>query len=384
MTFPESASVVIAGGGVSGTAIAWKLASRGVRDIVVLEKDTLGHGSTGRCGAGVRMQWGAKRNCQLARFSIEFFEKANEILEYERDIEFEQSGYLIVAANEQEAAQFKKNVELQNSLGIDSRYLSPQGARDIVPHINTDEFVAATFCQRDGHLNPFHTTEAYALAAERLGVKIFKHTELTGVEVKNSRIEAVMTTAGRIRTPLLVNAAGGWSKEIGRMAGIDIPIFTQRHQILVTEPLEPVLGPMVMGFSYNIYIQQVPHGSIIMGQSDPTEPMDLRITSGWKFLEDMTRTCGTLLPYLRTANVLRQWSGHYCNTEDAQPIYGTVPGVEGLYLACGFSGHGFMLAPATAQLITEMILGEPLTIDVSDLDMGRFERGELFHEYSVV
>ena len=141
---------------------------------------------------------------------------------------------------------------------------------------------------------------------------------------------------------------------------------------------------MVMGFAYNIYIQQVPHGSIIMGRSDDTEPFDLRVTTGWKFLEEMTKTCGRLLPPLRSAKILRQWAGHYCMTEDAQPIYGPVPEVEGLYLALGFSGHGFMLAPATGQLITEMILGQPLTIDVSDLDIGRFERRELFHESSVV
>ena len=384
MSLEKTASIVIIGGGVSGCSIAWNLAKEGVRDIVVLEKDTLGNGSTGRCGAGVRMQWGAKRNCQLALFSIEFFEKANEILEYERDIEFDQSGYLIVAANDKEAEQFRKNVALQNSLGIESCYLTPQEAQEIVPHINTSEFVAATFCHRDGHLNPFHTTEAYALAAERLGVKIYKHTEVTGIEVKEGKIQAVQTNRGRIATPIVVNAAGGWSKDIGLMAGIDIPIFVQRHQILVTEPLEPVLRPMVMGFAYNIYIQQVPHGSIIMGRSDATEPFDLRVTPGWQFMEEMTRTCGTLLPYLRSAKILRQWAGHYCNTEDAQPIYGPVPGLEGFYLALGFSGHGFMLAPATGRLITEMILDKPLTIDVSDLDIGRFERRELFFEYSVV
>ena len=384
MSLPKTASVVIVGGGVSGCAIAWNLAKEGVKDIVVLEKDTLSNGSTGRCGAGVRMQWGAKRNCQLALFSIEFFEKANEILEYERDIEFDQSGYLIVAANEKEAEQFKKNVALQNSLGIDSKYLTPDEARMIVPHIDTSQFLAATFCHRDGHLNPFHTTEAYAQAAERLGVRIFKHTEVTGIELDKGSIQAVETSRGRIATPIVVNAAGGWSKGIGAMAGVDIPIFVQRHQILVTEPLEPVLKPMVMGFSYNIYIQQVPHGSIIMGRSDNSEPRDLRVTPGWRFMEEMTKTCGKLLPYLRSAKILRQWAGHYCNTEDAQPIYGPVPGVEGLYLALGFSGHGLMLRMAIGQLITVMILDRPVTIDVWDLDIGRFERGELFLEYSVI
>ncbi len=384
MSVPKSASIVIIGGGVSGCAIAWNLANRGIKDIVLLEKDTLANGSTGRCGAGIRMQWAAEKNCRLAQYSVNFFENGNEILGYERDIEFEQSGYLIVAANEKEAEQFKKNVKLQNSLGIPSVYLTPEEAREIVPLIDTSQFVAATFCQKDGHLNPFHTTDAYAKAAERLGVKIFKHTEVIGIEVKNRRIESVETTRGRIATNIVVNAAGGWSKAIGAMTGVDIPTYVQRHQIMVTEPLEPILNPMVMGFSYNIYIQQVPHGSIIMGRSDNTEPLDFRTTSGWKFVEEMAKTCSKLLPALKTANVLRQWAGHYCMTEDAQPIYGPTPGVEGMYLACGFSGHGFMLAPATAQLVSEMILGEPLTIDVSNLDVGRFERRELVFEHSVV
>lgn len=384
MNLPKTASVVIVGGGISGCAIAWNLAHRGVKDIVLVEKDTLSNGSTGRCGAGIRMQWGAEMNCHLAQYSVRFFENANETLEYERDIEFKQNGYLIVAANVREAAQFKKNVELQNRLGISSVYLSPQEAHKIVPIIDTSQFVAATFCPEDGHLNPFHTTEAFAQSAERLGVKIFKHTEVTGIDVSLGRIRAVETSRGRISTNTVVVAAGGWSREIGAMAGVNIPIYVQRHQILVTEPMEPVFGPMVMGFDYNIYIQQVPHGSILMGRSDDTEPRDFRISSGWRFVEEMTKTCSRLLPALSQANIIRQWSGHYCMTGDAQPIYGPVPEVEGMYLACGFSGHGFMLAPATGQLITDMILGEPLTIDVSNLDVGRFKRGELVFESSVV
>ncbi|MGI6157866.1 MAG: NAD(P)/FAD-dependent oxidoreductase [Saccharofermentanales bacterium] len=384
MTLPNTASVVIIGGGVSGCAIAWNLAHRGVKDIVVLEQNTLASGSTGRCGAGIRMQWGARRNCQLAQLSTEFFKTANEVLAYERDIEFRQTGYLIIAKDDEEAAVFKRNVELQQSLGIPSVYLTPEEARDIVPAINTDEFVAATFCGEDGHLNPFHTTEAFALAAERLGVVIAKHTRVTGIDVHHGKIRGVRTDRGDIAAPIVVNAAGAWSHDVGALAGVDVPTHAERHQILVTEPLEPVLGPMVMGFKYNIYVQQVPHGSILMGRSDPTEPKDLRQTSGWRFLEAMTDTFGTLLPSLASCRIIRQWAGSYCMTEDAQPIYGPVPGLEGFYLACGFSGHGFMLAPATGRLVTEMILGEPLTIDVSDLDIGRFERRELVHESSVV
>lgn len=380
----KTASVVIIGGGISGVAIAWNLAIKGVKDIIILEKLTVCSGATGRCGAGIRMQWGTERNCRLAKMSTEFFEHANEILEYKRDIEFSQTGYLIVAGSEKENELYKSNIELQNSLGIPSRHLTPSEAKEIVPHMDETKVYGATFCQKDGHLNPFNTTEAYALAAERLGVKIYKMTTATGIDVKDGKVVGVETTKGYISTPLVINAAGGWSKEVAAMVGVDLPVYSERHQILVTEPVERIQEPMFMGFSLNIYIQQVPHGSFIMGRSDPTEPRDLRQTSSWQFLHSMINTCTTLLPPLRKLNLVRQWSGLYNMTKDAQPIYGPVPEVEGFYLACGYSGHGFMLAPATGLLLTQMILGEPLDIDISNLDIGRFERGELFFEKSVV
>lgn len=380
----KTASVVIIGGGISGCAIAYNLAKKGVKDVVVVERSYLTSGATGRCGAGIRTQWGTERNCKLAKFSVDFFENANEILGYKRDIEFKQGGYLIVAATEKEVEQFKKNVELQNSLGIPSKYLSPQEAKEIVPHLDETKILGATFCELDGHLNPFHTTEAFAQAAERLGVEIMTFTEVVGIDVEGDKIKGVHTTKGYISTPIVVNAAGGYCRQIGDMVNVDIPTYSERHQILVTEPVEPMQEPMVMGFSLNIYTQQVPHGSFLIGRGDPTEPKDLRITSSWQFMEKMAKTACDLLPALGKLAVVRQWAGLYNMTADAQPIYGPVKEVEGFYLAVGFSGHGFMLGPATGQIMAEIILGEPTTIDVSDLDKDRFARGELVLEPSVV
>jgi len=380
----KTASVVIIGGGISGCAIAYNLAKKGAKDIVVIEKSFLCSGSTGRCGAGIRMQWGTEMNCRLAKFSTEYFEKANEMLEYEYDIEFKQSGYLIVAGNEAEDAQFKKNVALQNRLGIPTKYLTPKEAKEIVPYIDETKIVSATFCQKDGHLNPFHTTQAFANAAKRLGVEIMTYTNVTGIKVEKGKVVGVETDKGFISTPVVVDAAGAWSKAIGSMAGVDIPIYSERHQILVTEPVAPLQGPMYMGFALNIYIQQSPHGSFIMGRSDDSEPKDGRITSSWHFLEEMSKTCCELLPLLGKLNVVRQWAGLYCMSPDRQPIYGPVKEVEGFYLACGFSGHGFMLGPVTGVVISESILGETPTIPINMLDKDRFERGELLLESSVV
>lgn len=380
----KTASVVIIGGGISGCAIAYNLAKKGVKDVIIIEKEYLSSGATGRCGAGIRMQWGTEMNCRLAKYSVEFFETANEVLEYEGDVEFKQGGYLIIAATEKEVAQFQKNIKLQNSLGIPSRYITPQEAKEIVPHMDETQILGAAFNPKDGHLNPFHTTQAYADAAVRLGVEIMKYTEVTGIKVENGKIAGVQTDKGYISTPVVVNAAGGHAQIISEMVGVKLPLYSERHQILVTEAVEPMQGPMFMSFSQNIYCQQTPHGSFIMGRGDPTEPRDLRVTSSWEFLEEMAKTCIRFLPPLKDIRMVRQWAGLYNMSPDAQPIYGPVKDVEGFFLACGYSGHGFMFGPVTGVVVSESILGEEHTIPVDALSYDRFEKGELILEPSVV
>jgi len=380
----KTASVVIVGGGISGCAIAYNLAKKGVKDVVIIDKEYLCSGATGRCGAGIRMQWGTEMNCRLAKYSVEFFETANEVLEYDGDVEFKQGGYLIIAATEKEVAQFQKNIKLQNSLGIPSRYITPQEAKEIVPHMDETQILGAAFNPKDGHLNPFHTTQAYADAAVRLGVEIMKYTEVTGIKVENGKIAGVQTDKGYISTPVVVNAAGGHAQIISEMVGVKLPLYSERHQILVTEAVEPMQGPMFMSFSQNIYCQQTPHGSFIMGRGDPTEPRDLRVTSSWEFLEEMAKTCIRFLPPLKDIRMVRQWAGLYNMSPDAQPIYGPVKDVEGFFLACGYSGHGFMFGPVTGVVVSESILGEEHTIPVDALSYDRFEKGELILEPSVV
>ncbi len=380
----KTADVVIIGGGITGCSIAYNLAKKGVKNVVVIERNYLASGSTGRCGAGVRQQWGTEMNCKLSMESIKFYETANEELQYDGDIEFKQGGYLIVSSTEKEHEQFKKNVQLQKSLGMEVEQITPQEAKEIVPYLNIDKINSATFCPKDGHLNPFLATDAYAKAARRLGVKIYTKTEVLGIKTEGSKIVGVITDKGEISTRKVVNAAGGYSAQIGKMVGVDLPVFSERHQILVTEPVEPTQGPMVMSFSLNIYCQQTPHGSFVMGRGDSNEPRDLRITSSWQFLDEMAKTVTDLLPPIGELRVIRQWSGLYNLTPDKQPILGPIKEIEGLYLAIGFSGHGFMLGPITGLLLAEQILGEETTIDVSMLDKDRFARGELVLEPSVV
>lgn len=380
----NSAEVVIIGGGISGCATAYNLAKKGVKDVVVLEKNYICSGSTGRCGAGVRMQWGTEMNCKLAKISIEFYEHANEILEYKRDVDFKQSGYLLVADTEKEIEQFKKNIEIQHACGVPSKLLTLQEAKEIVSYLNTDMLKGAAYCEKDGFLNPFKTTDAFYQAAKRLGVEFNTFTEVTGIKTEKGKIIGVETNKGFISTNKVVNATNAYSKNICDMIGLDIPVYSERHQILVTEPVEPMQDPMVMSFGLNFYVQQSPEGSFIMGRGDANEPRDLRVTSSWHFAEEMAKTIDAILPPISKLRVVRQWAGLYNMTPDKQPIYDKAENIEGFYLCVGYSGHGFMFGPITGIVMSEMILGEKPTIDVSMLNMNRFKTGNLLLEPSVV
>jgi len=379
----KSADIVIIGGGVIGTSIAYNLARMGASNIVLLEKNTLASGSSGRCGAGIRQQFGTEMNCLLARESIKIFEHLSEELDF--DIELHQGGYLILAYTEKEVKQYQKNVTLQQSMGINSRLISPVEAKEIAPPLNTEGVLAATFCPSDGHANPFKTNFAYAEAAQRLGVKIYTFNEVKEIEIKKGQIIAVNTTRGKIYTSIIVNAAGGYSGIIGKMAGLELPVYSQRHQILITEPIDPLFQPMLMSFSHNFYCQQTPHGSIIMGCGDPAEPIGENIGSSWQFAYEMAHKITQVVPLLKEVSMVRQWAGLYNMSPDAQPILGEHPRLKGFYMAIGFSGHGFMLAPVTSKVMAELILQGRTSLSIEKkLDIGRFERGELILEPSVV
>lgn len=378
-------NILIIGAGISGVSIAYNLAKKGVKGIHVIDKGYFTNGATGRCGAGVRQQWATEINCILAKMSIEFFEHAKEILEYDGDLEFKQEGYLILAATKEEHEQFTKNVLLQNRLGIPSRQLTKNQALHIVPHLNPNAFISATFCQTDGHLNPFMMTEAYYLAAKKLGVIFSFYEEVLKIHTKDQKITEVITNKETYQVTTVVNAAGGYAKEIGDMAGIDIPVYSENHEILVTEPIEKIQGPMVISFSKNIYCQQVPHGAFLIGRSNPKAPKSHDIESSWQFLDEMAKTVIDIMPLIGNLRVIRQWGGSYNMSKDRQPIISDTNKLQGFYMACGFSGHGFMFAPMTGLLLSEMILNEKTTVDMTSLHLNRFNGEDIkYIEKSVV
>ncbi|MCK4594887.1 FAD-binding oxidoreductase [bacterium] len=377
----RSYDAVIVGAGVIGAAVSYYLAKEGIRDVLILDKGYVSGGATGRCGAGVRQQWGLEMNCRLAKQSVDMFVGLSE--ELGEDIEFEQSGYLVLAYDSETVELYEHNIELQNPLGIPARLVTPEEAREIVPVLNTDGLLAATYCPTDGHANPFKTNYAYANAAERLGCELHTFEEVTAIETGGSGIRAVVTDKERYETRVVVNCAGGHAARIAELAGIEIDCFPERHQILVTEPYERLFDPMVISFAHHLYCQQVVHGSFIMGLGMPEEP-GFNEDSGWEFIEAMARAVTSILPILAGVRVIRQWAGFYTKTPDAQPILGEHPDLPGFYNAVGFSGHGFMIGPATAKLVAEAVACGYTPELIKPLDAKRFERGDLILEPNVV
>jgi sarcosine oxidase subunit beta len=372
---------VIVGGGILGTATAYYLAKFGRKDVVVLEKGTVCSGSTGRCGAGIRAQWGTEMNCRLAIAALDIFEQLDDELGLPTGLN--QGGYLLVAYSEKEFENLKKGMSLQNSIGVKSRVVSLAEAREICPALDASDAVGFTYHARDGHADPFLTTFAYLEATKRLGVLYFRRTEVTGVTVRGNKAVGVDTTRGHIDADLVINCAGAYAQEIAKMAGVDLPNWGERHEILITEPVDPgVCPPMLMSFSGNYYIQQRPHGSIICGVSPQGHPQDFKLRATWQFISHMSSVLAKLLPVTKGIRVVRHWSGLYDMTPDGSPIIGETD-VENFYHSTGYSGHGFMLGPIAGKVLAQHLTGGKPDIDFSRLDYRRFARGELIVEPNI-
>jgi sarcosine oxidase subunit beta len=384
MDFPHTADIVIIGGGVMGASIAWHLASRGTRNLVLLEKEAyFGTGSTGRCAGGVRYQFSTEINIRLSLASLPMLERFKE--ELGQDVNYRQCGYLLVATTEQDAAAFRRNVELQNRLGVPTELLSGGEIRARLPLMRFDDALAGTFHQKDGLVDPNSVVMGYLNAAQRLGVKAISNTEVTGIRVSGGKVEGVETSRGVIQTRIVVNAAGAWAGQIGQMAGVRLPIQPIRRQMFTTTPLPeiPADFPFVIDFARSLYFHREGEG-LLIGMSNPHETpgFDQSVDEEWELTN--LEAAIERLPLLERASRAAHWAGLYEVTPDAHPIYGATP-VEGFFVCAGFSGHGFMHGPVSGKLISEFILdGAFSTVDVSMLDLARFEQGRPIKEYNVV
>ncbi|MFF7985864.1 NAD(P)/FAD-dependent oxidoreductase [Streptomyces sp. NPDC007901] len=365
------AQAVIVGGGVMGTSIAYHLASAGVRDVVLVERDELAAGSTSKAAGGVRAQFSDELNVQLGARSLEAFARFGEEIGY--DIGLRRVGYLFLLSTPEEVASFEASVRLQNHLGVPSRMLTPKEAARLSPLISTDGLLAAAYSPDDGHCTPESVVHGYAAAARAHGARVLRHTEVTGIERDGNYVTAVHTTLGRIATDTVVCAAGPWSRAVGAMAGVDLPVQPLRRQIAVTEPvpgLPPTL-PMTIDFSTSLYFHAEGPG-LLLGMSDPDERPGFATDAHDRWIprlyETMRRRAPALLDLRRTGG----WAGLYENTPDHNALIGEAPSVSRFLYATGFSGHGFLQGPAVGEVIRDLYLGRAPFLDVRPLSADRF------------
>ncbi|RME05946.1 MAG: FAD-binding oxidoreductase [Anaerolineae bacterium] len=384
MTLPTTADIVIIGGGVMGASTLYHLAARGQKDVVLLEKEEFfGLGATGRCAGGVRYQFSTEINIRLSLASLPMLETFEE--ETGQAVDYRKIGYLFLLTRPEDVETFRRNVALQNRLGVETQWLDGDEIRERLPMMNLDDVLGGTFNPEDGLADPNGVVMGYINAARRLGATPLSGINVTDIEVEHGAVKAVITSAGKISTPCVVNAAGPWAALIGQMAGVPIPITPLRRQWLTTTPLPdlPADFPFVIDFAQSLYFHPEGDG-LLTGMSNPNEKIgfDQRVDPDWE-LTHMEAAIARL-PLLETAGVASRMAGLYENTPDAHPIFGKTP-VEGFYIVAGFSGHGFMHGPVAGKLMAEIILdGQASTVDVSMLDLARFEEGRPIREINVV
>ena len=363
--------VAIVGAGIVGLFTAYHIARAGGGPVVVVDRGFLSAGASGRNGGGVRQQWETAATVRLAREAVAAYRRFGTDFGY--NIWFRQTGYLFLAENAEEFERLRAVQRVVAAEGLPAEVVPTERVGRYATGLATDGIAGATFLRSDGTLYPFPAVWGVYEAAQRLGVEVLLGTEVLSVRREGGRVVGLSTTGGDLDAEVVVNAAGGWSAEVSRRAGLDSPNVPTRHEILATEPLKPFLDPMVVRLSDGLYFSQTMRGEIVGGLTMQHRPgVTAGMPSSVAFLRAMARALTGLLPALRSVGVLRAWSGFYDDTPDGLPVIGEDPRLKGFVHANGFGGHGFMLAPATSRRAAQAAMGQRTDLDPTVFGPDRF------------
>ena len=379
---PDRAELVIIGAGIMGLSTAYQLAKlhrarKRPPSIVVLERSYLVAGASGRNGGGLRMQWADAQNVALMMRSIDICRGLAQELDI--NLWFRQGGYLFLARNEEAESRLRRNVELHEMVGAPTRLLSARQVLDVVPELDTREVRIASYNPDDGVVFPWPFVWGFAQQARALGVRLQTHTEVERIEPLASGYRLHLEGGRSIEADRVLNATGAWSAGINAALGIELPNHPHRHEILSSEPIKPFLDPLVVDLESGLYFSQSTRGEIVTGitMRDDHEPesSDIDLGSSLRFLSHIARQLIALLPRARTMTPLRQWSGPYDISPDGDPIVGPSPGHPQLWQLCGFTGHGFMIAPVVGELLARWLFTDERAPCFERWDPLRFAEG---------
>ena len=381
-------NVLIIGGGISGLSIAYTLAKRGVRDILVVDADYIGSGSTGRCATGIRASFTSEEHVVLMKNSIELWKKLSQPEELGKyGLHFDQGGYVWIATKEESAELFKKLVNLHNSLGVPTRLVSPEELKELVPPIRADDAKVALHDPTAGKSYVFDTLHAYLMACRELGVKVMTFTPVKKLVAGGGRVKAAETDKGTIEADTFIVAAGSGSRKLMESIGVDLPLKNLPRHLMITEAFKPAFKPLVIDWDAGgaPYIVQTKEGNFVIGREIEEEPEQPLKSVRLDYVPKAVSAIAKWFPWIKRVRVLRYWIGYYVTSPDHHPIYGPIDEYENIYLACGYSGHGYMLAPVTGKVIAEWILdGRPSIPQAERLTLRRIKEGKLIEEFAIV
>lgn len=382
----HSAEVVIIGAGIIGASVAYHLANRGCRDVLILEKaEAPITGSTALSAGGVRHLFAREVNIRLSKYSIERFKHFSEEVGGQADLR--QHGYLFLINQEEVWAQFQEQARLQRSLGVQVELLEARDTLKYVPGTRLDDIVGATFGAEDGFCDPYGIASGYLKRARELGARVKLSSPVTGAQIKGNRVMAVETPNGTVSGASVVNACGAWSGEVAALFGIDLPVQPYRRNAYMTErfPMFPQEIPLTFDVESGFWMRKE-HESVLFGMANPDEPPGVRLNVDWNWLPEVLDAGINRFPPLEEARLAKNqcWAGLYEITPDHMPILGRHPEIANYVDASGFSGHGVMHSPATGMLIAEEILdGRAQSIDMDELRITRFGDMTAQHETNV-
>jgi len=367
---------VIVGGGIIGVSVGYHLTKKGLK-VVVIEKKYSGSGSTGRCIGGIRMQFSTESSIKLMKESMSHF--INMEQEFGFPVEFLAGGYLFLAHSKEKLNAFRSVLKLQNKLGLNVKELTSEECLELVPGLNTDGLKGGVYSPDDGQAYPFKVLRGYINGIRTGGSEVRTFTEVKGIKVVNGVVSGVELGNGEfIDSPVVINAAGPWATEVGLMAGVELPIFPEEHEALISCRYDHMFDPMVVDYrSDGCYFQQMVTGQIIGCYTPVPNKPGKQTSSSSEFLLEMSKRTSRLIPKLGDLDVLRHWGGSYSMTPDGSPIIDKT-GVEGFYVAAGMSGHGFMFGPAIGKYLSQLITEGTYPFDWDEFRLDRdFSRKEI-------
>ena len=384
----ETADVVVVGGGAMGASIAYHLAAAGAGRVVLLEREAaLGTGSTGRCAGGFRIQFSSEINVRLSLASVRMIRSFAD--QHGLPLDVDVDGYLFLVRDEASWPGYRAAAAMQRSLGARVEELDPAAVAGLVPGLATDGLIGATFGPDDGIADPSGLTNGYATLARRAGAEIRLGTAATAIRTSpdGGRVTGISTPDGDINAPVVVNAAGVWATALAATCGVELPIHPEPRHVVTTSdfPGRPERRTLVIDTATMFYFHREGAG-VLMGMprlADAVATFET-VVDDRCIAEELLPVAVSVLPALADAGLARSWVGLYEMTPDHHSILGPIGGLGGLYLANGFSGHGFQHAPIVGKVIAELVLGATPTVDVSALRLERFARGELIGESHVV